>query len=81
MELRKLGWQIQAPDAFDIGAESTATKRLYGIEDRTTEMFGRQCLLARRLVERELSISPRRKGIGSSVAKSTVRSVPSSCRH
>jgi hypothetical protein len=44
--------QMQAPDAFDLGRESDATKRLYGIDDKTTEVFGRQCLLARRLVER-----------------------------
>ena len=44
--------QMEAPDAFDIGKESTLTKRLYGIEDKSTEIFGRQCLLARRLVER-----------------------------
>jgi hypothetical protein len=44
--------QMKAPDAFDLGSESTAAKRLYGIEDKTTEVFGRQCLLARRLVER-----------------------------
>jgi hypothetical protein len=44
--------QLQAPDAFDLSREPRATQRLYGIEDRATEMFGRQCLLARRLVER-----------------------------
>ena len=44
--------QMEAPEAFDIGRESTITKRLYGIEDKSTEIFGRQCLLARRLVER-----------------------------
>jgi hypothetical protein len=44
--------QVEAPDAFDIGKESTLTRRLYGIEDKSTELFGRQCLLARRLVER-----------------------------
>ena len=32
--------------------ESAATKRLYGIGDPTTDLFGRQCLLARRLSER-----------------------------
>jgi hypothetical protein len=44
--------QVQAPDAFDINRESEPTKRLYGIDNKTTEIFGRQCLLARRLVER-----------------------------
>jgi hypothetical protein len=44
--------QQRAPDAFDLDQESAATQRLYGIDDKTTEVFGRQCLLARRLVER-----------------------------
>jgi len=44
--------QMQAPDAFDLSKETAATNRLYGIDDKNTEMFGRQCLLARRLVER-----------------------------
>ncbi len=44
--------QMQAPDAFDLSRETPATNRLYGIDQKTTEVFGRQCLLARRLVER-----------------------------
>jgi hypothetical protein len=44
--------QLQAPDAFDLSRESAATNRLYGIDEKTTEIFGHQCLLARRLVER-----------------------------
>jgi hypothetical protein len=44
--------QLQAPDAFDLSRETEATKRLYGLDQKETEMFGRQCLLARRLVER-----------------------------
>lgn len=44
--------QSRAPEAFDISAESPATKRLYGLHDKTTEIFGKQCLLARRLIER-----------------------------
>ncbi len=44
--------QREAPDAFDLSRESEATKRLYGIGETTTDVFGRQCLLARRLVER-----------------------------
>jgi hypothetical protein len=44
--------QQQAPDAFDLSRETPATQRLYGIDDKTTEQFGQQCLLARRLVER-----------------------------
>jgi hypothetical protein len=44
--------QAEAPEAFNINAESQATKHLYGVDDPVTEIFGKQCLLARRLVER-----------------------------
>lgn len=44
--------QSAAPEAFDIQAESAATKQLYGIDEPTTDIFGKQCLMARRLVER-----------------------------
>ncbi|MBI3836720.1 MAG: DUF1501 domain-containing protein [Planctomycetia bacterium] len=44
--------QAEAPEAFDINAESEATKHLYGVDDPVTEIFGKQCLFARRLVER-----------------------------
>ena len=39
-------------EAFDIRRESRLTQKLYGIDEPTTDLFGRQCLLARRLVER-----------------------------
>jgi hypothetical protein len=44
--------QSRAPDAFDLTRESAMTQGLYGIYEKETETFGRQCLLARRLVER-----------------------------
>jgi len=44
--------QACAPEAVDINKETAATKKLYGLEDPITEPFGRQCLMARRLVER-----------------------------
>src|SRR5579875_1171722 len=44
--------QRHAPEAFDLSGESPATQRLYGLHEKTTEIFGKQCLLARRLVER-----------------------------
>jgi uncharacterized protein (DUF1501 family) len=44
--------QSAAPEATDLGKESEETKALYGVNDRRTEVFGRQCLMARRLVER-----------------------------
>jgi hypothetical protein len=50
----ELAYRMQgcAPDAVDLTNESAATKRLYGMDDPITEPFGRQCLMARRLVER-----------------------------
>lgn len=44
--------QASAPEATDLTKESEATKALYGLDDPKTEVFGRQCLQARRLVER-----------------------------
>jgi Protein of unknown function (DUF1501) len=44
--------QMQAPEAFALENESPATKKLYGLDSKDTEDFGKQCLLARRLVER-----------------------------
>jgi uncharacterized protein (DUF1501 family) len=44
--------QRHAPEAVDLRQESSATKELYGLNDKRTEEFGRRCLLARRLVER-----------------------------
>ncbi len=43
--------QRAAPDALDLSQESKATQELYGIGNKETENFGRQCLLARRLAE------------------------------
>ncbi len=44
--------QAAAPDAVDLRQEDERTLALYGVDDKKTEVFGRQCLLARRLVER-----------------------------
>ncbi len=44
--------QLGAPEALDIRGESEATTKLYGLDDKTTEDFGRRCLIARRLLER-----------------------------
>jgi len=44
--------QQHAPDVTDIDSETDATKRAYGLDWDTTKYFGRNCLLARRLVER-----------------------------
>ena len=44
--------QLSAPEVTDLRGETDATKRLYDLADEDTGPFGRQCLLARRLVER-----------------------------
>jgi hypothetical protein len=44
--------QLAAPEALDIERESPATRRLYGIDDPRCSHFAKQCLMARRLVER-----------------------------
>jgi hypothetical protein len=44
--------QSEAPEAFDLSRESEATRRLYGIDRKESETYGRQCLMARRLAER-----------------------------
>src|SRR5215813_6577184 len=50
----ELAYRMQgcAPEAVDVERESEATRKMYGLDEKTTEPFGRQCLMARRLVER-----------------------------
>jgi hypothetical protein len=44
--------QVAAKEALDISNESSATKKLYGIDNDVTRDYGTRCLIARRLVER-----------------------------
>jgi hypothetical protein len=44
--------QMEAPGVLDISGESRATLARYGIGTEPTDEFGKQCLLARRLIER-----------------------------
>ena len=59
--------QSAVPDLLDISKESDATKELYGLNEKLTEDFGRECLMARRLVERGVRfielLTPARPGI------------------
>ena len=41
--------QAAAPEAVDLSMETEETKRLYGMDQDHTAVFGRNCLLARRL--------------------------------
>lgn len=44
--------QLSAPEVLDLSKETDATKRLYGIDEKPTEPFGRNCLIARRMIEK-----------------------------
>lgn len=49
----ELAWkmQAQAPEILDLSQESEATGAMYGIGEKETDEFGKQCLMARRLSE------------------------------
>ena len=53
MESYELAFRMQlaAPEVLDLSRDTQATQELYGIHKKETENFGRQCLLARRMVE------------------------------
>ena len=57
--------QAEAPEAVDLSQESAETKELYGLNQQETEPFGRNCLLARRLVERGVRFVQLYSGTGS----------------
>lgn len=50
----ELAFRMQAavPDLMSMQAETATTQQLYGIDEPETALFGQQCLVARRLVER-----------------------------
>jgi hypothetical protein len=61
--------QTAVPELCDISSESEATKKLYGLDSTEVNKaaYGRQCLVARRLIERgvrfvELSCLPQKPG-------------------
>ncbi|GIS57788.1 MAG: hypothetical protein CM1200mP2_00130 [Planctomycetaceae bacterium] len=49
--------QGEIPGIQDLSQESSATHKLYGLDEKITEDFGRQCLLARRFLERGSDLS------------------------
>jgi arylsulfatase A-like enzyme len=57
--------QAEAPDAVDLSKETEATKKLYGMDNEATAVFGRNCLLARRLVENGVRFIQLYSGAGS----------------
>ena len=46
--------QTAAPEIVDLSGETKETLRLYGIGDKETDEFGTRCLLARRMIERDV---------------------------
>jgi hypothetical protein len=44
--------QLSAPEVLDLSGETEMTRKLYGLDEKPTQEFGRSCLIARRLVER-----------------------------
>ena len=44
--------QSETPDAVDLSGETASTLTAYGVNQSSTTEFGRNCLIARRLVER-----------------------------
>jgi hypothetical protein len=57
--------QAEAPGVVDLAQETAATKQLYGLEQKETAVFGRNCLLARRLVEAGVRFVQLYSGAGS----------------
>jgi hypothetical protein len=57
--------QSSTPEVVDLASESDETKRLYGLDRPETEKNGRNCLLARRLVERGVRFIQIFMGVGS----------------
>lgn len=57
--------QSQAPEAVDLSQETELTRKLYGLDQKATEDFGRNCLLARRLAERGVRFIQLYSGTGS----------------
>lgn len=44
--------QMAAPEALDINKETKEVQKLYGLDNPKSAPFGKQCLMARRLIER-----------------------------
>jgi len=54
LESFELAYRMQtaAPEAMDINSETRATQSMYGVDKKETQLVARQCLTARRLIER-----------------------------
>ena len=61
----RTGCNPPPPEAVDLTKESEATKKLYGMDEPETAVYGTNCLLARRLVERGVRFVEVYSGSGS----------------
>ncbi len=57
--------QAEAPEAIDLKSEPEHIKKLYGLDQKETAVYGGECLLARRLVERGVRFIQLYHGAGS----------------
>ncbi|WP_436714364.1 DUF1501 domain-containing protein [Roseiconus lacunae] len=57
--------QADAPVAIDVDDEPEHIRSMYGLDQKETQTYGRQCLLARRLVERGVRFVQLYSGAGS----------------
>jgi hypothetical protein len=56
--------QLSAPETLDLSRETERTKRMYGLDEETTAPFGRNCLIARRMLERGVRFIQLWSGMG-----------------
>jgi hypothetical protein len=63
----ELAYEMQsaASEAVDLGKESASTRSMYGLDQPETSVFGANCLMARRLVERGVRFVELYSGSGS----------------
>src|SRR5204863_3345054 len=48
--------QLSIPEATDLSREPEHIRKMYGLDDKRSEGFGRNCLMARRLLERGVRV-------------------------
>ena len=60
--------QTAVPETMNLDAESAETKALYGLDDKVTEPFARQLIVARRLAERGVRFIQLQHGDGAAGA-------------
>ena len=71
LDARMLGYELafrmqaEAPEAVDLANETAETEKMYGLDHKDTAVMGRNCLLARRMVERGVRFVQIYHGAGS----------------